>query len=228
MTCEELRDDYELYAMGLLDEPSRTEIRAHLESGCATCTAGMKVAREILSGLAAAVPLVDPPRRLRARVLASVGTVQRNWAPVWLALAAGLVIGAFLFGYRTQQMDREMAVLHEMLGILNEPEARQVTFGEGVPKPPRGRVFVHPNRGVLLLASNLPRAPEGKIYEMWVIPKAGNPVPAGLFQSSTEGTAIHLHRGGVDLGATGAVAVTLEPAGGVPAPTTQPLIVAKL
>ena len=87
---------------------------------------------------------------------------------------------------------------------------------------------MNPKGGVLLLASNLPAAPEGKIYEMWVIPKAGNPVPAGLFQSDAEGTALHMQKATVDLAATKAVAVTLEPAGGVPQPTSQPLIVAVL
>jgi anti-sigma-K factor RskA len=111
---------------------------------------------------------------------------------------------------------------------LNQPDARQVVFGVGAPQPPRGRVFVDARRGVLLLASNLPPAPEGKAYEMWVIPKSGNPLPAGLFQSATDGTALHVLSGPVDVTAAGAIAVTLEPAAGVPQPTTKPVIVAAL
>jgi hypothetical protein len=122
----------------------------------------------------------------------------------------------------------ELAHSNEALALLNQPETRQVTFGDGTPHPPRGRVFVNPKGGVLLLASNLPAAPAGKIYEMWVIPKAGNPVAAGLFQSDRAGTALHMQKVTVDLAATKAVAVTLEPEGGVPQPTSQPLIVAVL
>jgi len=33
MTCEELRDDYELYALGAAEEPARSEIRVHLARG---------------------------------------------------------------------------------------------------------------------------------------------------------------------------------------------------
>jgi anti-sigma-K factor RskA len=63
---------------------------------------------------------------------------------------------------------------------------------------------------------------------MWVIPAAGNPVPAGLFQTESNGTAVHLQQGPVDLAAASAVAVTLEAAGGAPQPTSQPLIVTPL
>src|SRR5207253_4978600 len=88
----------------------------------------------------------------------------------------------------------ELARLNEALALLNQPETRQVTFGEGAPQPPKGRVFVNPKIGVLLVASNLPAPPPGKIYEMWVIPKVGNPAPAGLFQSDAEGAAMHLQK----------------------------------
>jgi anti-sigma-K factor RskA len=76
------------------------------------------------------------------------------------------------------------------------------------------------------MASNLPPAPSGKLYEMWVIPKAGKPVAAGLFQSQTDGTAMHVRRGAVDLDATGAIAVTVENESGADQPTSQPFIVA--
>jgi hypothetical protein len=132
------------------------------------------------------------------------------------------------FQAEARQRTIELTRLNEALALLNEPETRQVTFGEGAPQPPRGRVFVNPKTGVLLLASNLPAAPAGKTYEMWLIPKSGNPVPAGLFQSDTQGAALHLQRLPVDIASTKAVAVTLEPAGGVPQPTSQPVIVAAL
>ncbi|MGB9337141.1 MAG: anti-sigma factor, partial [Candidatus Acidiferrales bacterium] len=71
-------------------------------------------------------------------------------------------------------------------------------------------------------------APAGKIYEMWIIPKGGSPLPAGLFQSQSDGTAMYLRKGAVDVASTGAIAVTLEPEAGSQAPTTTPLIVAAL
>ena len=79
MNCSELRDHYELYALGLAEEPERAELRAHLDRGCEVCMAGMKRARELtalLGGSPApaaattAPPMNDeefPPRRSLAR-----------------------------------------------------------------------------------------------------------------------------------------------------------------
>lgn len=254
MNCDELRDDYELYALGTAEDPELIEIRAHLDRNCPTCVPGVRRARELISLVGAAAPAVEPPARLRKRVLAAVGaqtSSRLNWSPVWAAVAAGAVIAAIIFNVRAFRASaesaqasaelrrvqsesaartRELARLNEAFAILNQPDAKQVVFGGGAPLPPRGRVFLDPVRGVLLLASNLPPAPAGKTYEMWVIPKAkgSKPVPAGLFQSAADGTALHVLPGPVDVSATGIVAVTLEPAAGVPQPTSQPLIVAAL
>jgi anti-sigma-K factor RskA len=61
---------------------------------------------------------------------------------------------------------------------------------------------------------------------MWIVPKSGAPIPAGLFHSNVHGEAMHVWSRMVDLAQTGAVAVTLEPEGGAQAPTSTPLIVA--
>jgi anti-sigma-K factor RskA len=63
---------------------------------------------------------------------------------------------------------------------------------------------------------------------MWVIPKGAKPSPAGMFQSQADGTALHVLTGPLDLATLGAVAVSLEDAGGAAQPTTTPLIVAAM
>jgi hypothetical protein len=254
MNCDELRDHYELYALGIAEDPELSEIRAHLDRNCDTCVPHVRRARELVTLIGATAPAVEPPARLRNRVLAAAGgrTASRlNWSPVWAAVAAGAIIAAVVFNIRANRTHaelaqaaaelrsvqsesaartRELARLNEAFAILNQPDAKQVVFGGAAPQPPRGRVFLDPARGVLLLASNLPPAPAGKTYEMWVIAKAkgSKPVPAGLFQSAADGTALHVLPGPVDVAATGIVAVTLEPAAGVPQPTSQPIIVAAL
>ena len=42
--------------------------------------------------------------------------------------------------------------------IMNGANTREVTFGAGT----KGRVFVNPSSGVVLMATNLPPAPAGK------------------------------------------------------------------
>ncbi len=127
-----------------------------------------------------------------------------------------------------QRKTVDLTRLNEAFALMNDPAAKQLVFGANEPKRPRGRVFVNSKQGVLLLASSLPPAPAGKIYEMWIIPKGGQPLPAGLFQSEADGTAMYLRKGAVDVATTGAIAVTHEPESGSPAPTSQPIIVAAL
>jgi hypothetical protein len=133
---------------------------------------------------------------------------------------------------RVREQAREQTIeltrLTEAFAILNGPDTTEASFGGSQPQPPKGKVFVNPLQGVLLMASNLPPARSGKIYEMWIIPKGGKPVPAGLFQSAMEGTALYVRRGPVDVNTTGAVAVTLENEGGAPQPTSEPIIVAAI
>ena len=114
------------------------------------------------------------------------------------------------------------------LQFLDEPETKQVVFGQGKPQPPRGSVLLNAKRGVLLIASNLPPAPAGKMYELWVIPKGGPPRPSGMFQSNAQGDAVYLCEEAVDMNATGAIAVTMEPESGSNAPTSTPVVVAQL
>jgi hypothetical protein len=244
MNCEELHDYYELYAMGVAGEPEGEEIRTHLNRECEVCMAGMKRARGITALLSSTAPPSAPSPKLRRRILASVGFEQRRfgWAP-FLAFATALALfAAFYFSGRErefatiatrlrEQLGRqgvELTRLNEAFAILSGPETTVTSFGVGLPAPPKGRVFVNPLQGVLLMASNLPPAPAGKKYEMWVIPKGGKPVPAGLFQSESDGTAMHIRRGAVDAATTAAVAVTLEDEAGALAPTTPILIVAAL
>jgi hypothetical protein len=206
---------------------------------------GVRGARELTTLIGATVPDVEPPARLRQRVLAIAGghTASRvSWWPVWAAVAAGALIAAAVFNTRAQRASaelarvqaesaaqtRELARLNEAFAILNQPDARQVVFGGAAPQPPRGRVFLDPARGVLLLASNLSPAPAGKTYEMWVIPKGGAPVPAGLFQSAADGTALHVRPGPVNVDGTAAVAVTLEVAAGATVPNLPPVFAAAL
>jgi anti-sigma-K factor RskA len=70
----------------------------------------------------------------------------------------------------------------------------------------------------VLAAHGLPPAPAGKTYQLWYI-AGGKPLPGGLFNADPAGRAVLSDRvPEAGLGAS-LFAVTLEPAGGVQAPT---------
>ncbi len=251
MTHEELRDLYELYALGVLDAEERREVESHLATGCESCRRLLQRAREINAIVMTLAPEIEPPRRLRKRVAASVGYEKPAWGWVtsWAAVSAALFLAVLWLSVRDRRQAAEIAGARRaltdaealvarvegdyqkaraVLDFLNQPETQLVVAKKTVTLPPKARVFLNKNRGVLLLADNLPPAPAGRIYEMWVIPKGGAPKPAGLFNSDPRGNAMHLLAGPIDVSATAAVAVTLEPESGSPAPTTTPILVTGL
>jgi anti-sigma-K factor RskA len=64
----------------------------------------------------------------------------------------------------------------------------------------------------------LPPLPAGKIYQVWLV-AGGPPVSAGLVAPDEVGRGASFFRTPVDVTGPVTVAVTIEPAGGVPAPT---------
>jgi anti-sigma-K factor RskA len=247
MNCSELTDGYDLYALGVLEEPERSELRAHLARECAVCAPEVRRAALRVAALASMAPEVEPPNRLRGRIMTGIGVQPRfhwNWMQTWATLVAAVIVAMLWFGHHQRDRVRDIAVqeslaqlrqsesesarLKDVLALVNAPDTIVRVSSEGAAQPPQGKVFLNPKRGVLLLASNLPPAPAGKTYEMWVIPAGGKPVPAGLFQTEADGSGVHLFKGPVDVAGAGAVAVTLEAAEGAPQPTSTPIIVAPM
>jgi anti-sigma-K factor RskA len=226
MTCGELSPEYGTYALGIAEDPERSEIEEHLGRACPACTAGVRNSMTVVSVLSATVEPVDPPKRLRRRIVSMVTPQPRAswavWAP-WAvagALAIALVAIAVQSKFNPPAADTK---LEQALAILNDPVTKDVAFGEPLA---RGRVFVSPAKGVVLIAAHLPALEAHKTFELWVIPAAGNPIPAGTFHANPDATAIYVRPGPVENAA--AVAVTVEPEGGSAQPTTTPFIVTKL
>ena len=230
MNRNELRGHYERYAIGVAEEPQRSEIRAHLNRQCEACTQGVQRAREV-----AALPEGTAPE---AAPTAAVEQRRFGWAPFLAAALAMALFAAVYFGGRERDLANELArvrehnrrqtieltTVNQAFAILTGADTTVTTFGEGQPKP-KGRVFVSPSQGVLLIANNLQPAPSGKAYEMWII-KDGKAKAAGMFQSAPDGSAMHMQRGPVEN--TDAVAVTLEHEAGADQPTSTPLFAAPI
>ena len=238
MTCQELQEMFELYALGALEADEKVEIQTHLARGCEDCHQALASALALNAGVFTLAPSLKPPGRLKRRLLTSVGVHYPGWGWVWALGAVCLVLVTGWLGIEERSRTFELADarralleskgerdrLTQALQFLSDPQTRPASFGRGQTAPPRGYVFLHPQMGVLLIASNLPAAGAGKTYEMWVIPKGGTPQPAGLFQSDGS-RGLHILSGPVDVSAIGTIAVTIEPAAGSATPT-MPIIIA--
>lgn len=111
-------EQYDLYALGVLDDPEANEIREHLRHSCVTCKEGVREGLKRVTEMALFVPAVSAPRSLRRQIVHSVrGARSAGWgafelrSPLMPALAAALCLavgwGAGWFG--SERSNRESA-----------------------------------------------------------------------------------------------------------------------
>ena len=81
------------------------------------------------------------------------------------------------------------------------------------------------SRGLVFTASNLPAPPPGRAYQLWVLTRQPAPISAGMLTPDASGRVNVRFDTPIDLPAPVAMAVTLEPAGGVPSPTGDKYLV---
>jgi hypothetical protein len=115
----------------------------------------------------------------------------------------------------------------QLISTLTAPDAaRYVLVAGNTPPKPEGRaIYVASNSTLVFLANNMPELPANKIYELWLIPTSGAPIPAGLFRPNAQGSAAVIRPplpAGVE---AKTFAITVEPEAGSPAPTSQPIMV---
>jgi len=249
-----LREQVALYAVGALSGPERAAVEAHLRQ-CDECAADLASFRQVGGAMAQVVPQHDPSAILRARVLASAtGRSKSMHVSVfmpWLAAAAMLLVTAGL-GLYVGQLREEVSSLQEQLreallrvdegeqrvnvalraaadlqaplAVLTAPDVRQIRLaGQPVAPNAAARVYWSRSRGLVFTGTNLPKAPAGRIYQLWfVTPNAA--ISAGLLNPDDSGRPIVLAPPS-DIPNPVALAVTLEPDGGVPAPTGEKYLV---
>jgi anti-sigma-K factor RskA len=182
-----------------------------------------------------------------ARFERQVGIVQqprqRVWSLVPLAAAAVLVLAVGAVALRVEQSRRQLKVdvarvqaLNDeltvrlqkysgqtdlALSILTSGDMREIPLtGKEATAIAAARAYWSPTRGLLLVADRMPAAPPGRVYQVWVIEKGGQPASAGLLGEESTGRGMLIvtpPKPGLSSSVT--VAVTDEPPGGLPAPS---------
>jgi anti-sigma-K factor RskA len=242
VTHEEMNELYELYSLGVLEYQEAVEIDSHIADGCEYCQERIQEAVNFTTGLSGLVELVQPPARLRKRVLASVQPERvaapiRSWIAAFSLLAAacaGLIIFAVwsVRDSRDTKAELERAVgernqLRSALQILTEQQTRTVRFGQ-TGDSVHGWLFVNRDTGFVFVGSNLPQITSDRTFELWLVPGKGNPAPAGLFRPSRDGQFVLTSQTRITPAQYAAVAVSVEPKSGSAAPTTKPFLIVPL
>jgi anti-sigma factor RsiW len=209
------------YALDALTREDRERFEAHLES-CERCRAELAGLNDAAAALAFAVEGPAPPHELRGRILDAARREPSNVVPLAsrrsivasaaVALAVAASAAAVGFGIWAASLHHSLAHERTANRILGDPSSRHVAVSGA-----KGELVVAPS-GAAVLALDLPPAPKGKTYEAWIANP--NVHRAGQFDGRTTVLPLRVSRGA-------RVMVTIERAGGVDAPTSQPLLIAR-
>jgi anti-sigma-K factor RskA len=240
MTHSEMDELYELYVLGALEPEEATEIDGHVAIQCSHCLENVRKALGTTSALAELADPLPPPVNVRKRLVAALKpeseTRRWSWAIPGLAAACLCLLAVVYWSNsrlqstrtRLERMAGERDQLRTAVEILSRTDTRTIQFGPSNGGA-HGRVLVNPKGGFVMVGSALPEIAQDKTFELWLVPANGQaPVPAGLFRSDNAGPFVHVSQQSVDPSKIAAVAVSVEPRAGSPAPTTKPFLVVPL
>ncbi len=227
------------YAIGAADAEERALLDAHLQV-CADCRTLLQDYRAMSEDLLFAAPLASAPAGLSERLRKRLGPPQttpvvRSWRDClrvpqplrnpWLALGiAALALLVFTNVYwagRVGRLERRadaFAALAQAPGITLRVSNGVDTAYDG--RSADGVVYVQPGSPVALLCVYaLPQLDGGKTYQAWLV-RDGQRISAGTFNVNHDGYGVLLIDAGQPVTNYQQLGITVEPAGGSPAPTT--------
>jgi anti-sigma-K factor RskA len=248
---EQIADDLFLYALGALDGEERLALERHLQE-CSACRRELESFRGDLALLAFSATGPVPPPHARERLMQAIAKEPRR-APVrtlrtnrwlrpleWAAAAAAILVIVVLLLQNTRlrqhianleagfsEQQQQLLQTKEIVASLNSSEAAHFTLTatKALPQPEGRAIYSRQSGTLVFIASDMPQLPPQKTYELWLIPSAGAPIPAGLFRTDAHGSATVIRPplpAGVE---AKTFAITIEPLRGSPAPTSQPIMV---
>jgi anti-sigma-K factor RskA len=242
-------EDLQLYALGALPEPEAAPVRLHLAGCniCAAQLVELRAHASLLVfGADQRVPSPAPKQKLFARIAAErapeparvVREQKRrfvywwNWilAPATLAL---VILSVALWRQNLQlfaelrdaqriasDFEKERVHVQKVVNALTAPETITVELaGTSDAANSTGIVKYNRESGLMVYTADLPPLPSAKVYQMWLVPRNGAPISAGIFLPPAPGQP---HVWTAELPGNKepkAFAVTIEPAGGVDQPT---------
>lgn len=131
MNCSQCQELLEGYALDALDADQSAQVRAHLQSGCAACSAELAEVEAVLAQLPLSLDPQVPSAQVRVRLLEKIRGAGSNrdealsavpvtrqrvrWAEPLIAAAAAAAITAGFFWVRLDRQQRELDALRDQM-----------------------------------------------------------------------------------------------------------------
>jgi anti-sigma-K factor RskA len=255
MTHEHFESIAALDALGVATPEESRDLRAHLESceDCRHARDEFDAATVLLAEQLDPIEPPNEVRERVLGSLGGAEVIEisgRRRFPWWIATAATLFLA--LWGWRemgirvarerfdsqerdiaqlrdeVSQLQQQKQKLASAMAALGSAGTRTISLsGQQVAPTASARVFLDANaRRAVVFFSNLPANPQDKSYQLWII-RADQPKPMsiGVFDADANGSAtITVENLPLDTEIK-ALAVTLEPRGGVEQPTNTDFVV---
>jgi anti-sigma-K factor RskA len=173
-------------------------------------------------------------------------TRRAAWLPAWAWAAAAAMVVLTLFSiYQTRKMQQQLAELEarnatqqqlraqleadreayqHALAIVSAADMRPVNLkAAGKPELPEIHAYWSAQLGLVMMAAKVPAPAANRALQLWVVPKNGKPISAGVFMPDASGGVMMITSPQAEIASAAALAITDEPSGGSPQPTTTPI-----
>jgi anti-sigma-K factor RskA len=163
--------------------------------------------------------------------------------PWWIAAAASIAFAVAMYqrvdvarerdsirtalsaeSLRVRALQDTLATRERTLLAMAGPNVKVVELVANNRRPNARMFWAQATNTWTMFAHDLPAPPSGRTYQLWLITRDGQRISAGTFAPDPSGNAVVSAQYPLAANALQAIAVTEEPAGGVPQPTGEVVI----
>lgn len=225
------------YTLDCLDEEDLVRVAEHLAQ-CADCRAELRSYQTVAAQLALATPDVAPPDDLKARLMDRIeprqlttpaqprtswwdklAHVMQHASPAWglaglLVIAALVISNLWLWGQLSSQQSTTQPGTLRTIALMSTQAVPEAT----------GLIVVSADgeHGTLVV-DGLPPLDQEHQYQLWLI-RNGQRTSGGVFSVDPDGYGSLWVSSPQPLSSYSSFGITIEPAGGSPAPTGQQVL----
>ena len=127
-----------------------------------------------------------------------------------------------------QTTEEQLAMAKREAMILMDPTSVRIPMPGGDKQGPQLEAKWHPQLGMVVMGDKIPMPAPHHVLQLWFIPKekGAKPMPSMMTWPDANGKFVMVVSNPPEsMGATKAIAITEEPEGGSPGPTTTPIYV---